>query len=510
MRLKIYICLAMVITFCSCSDSLIKFDKNGQNADTYMEYASQAESAVTAVYDPLSYCGLYNFSFIVLGEAPTDNIYNPWGDGGFGPDLVSIHFFNWDNTNQYFGSRWNACYKGIARANYVLDNINKPKDISDKEKTQFEGEALFLRALYYYHLVSGFGDIPLSTTVLTPAQSNTIHKSPASEVWKQIDADLVKAASLLPVKFDKKEVGHATKGAAYGLLSRVRLWTKDFKGAAEAAAEVEKLGYSLVSAENFIHMFDGKMQNSSESVFEVQFTGGHGRYWNRERAETSVLQHLWPRISWGQYLRPRKTWKENGDIEYNILDIFEKNDIRREGSILIAGVDSIYYEEFKKKSVFPDYSLYSDFRADLSHKGALQTRKFLYHNPQNWRSGGANFSKGSAINIPVIRYAEVILNRAEALAMQGGKTQEAWNELKKIRDRAGLSMATISNSDNDALIAQIKKDRRIELLFEGHRWGDLKRWDELNTLVDAGMKFKKEFTNWPIPLNEISINPNLK
>jgi diketogulonate reductase-like aldo/keto reductase len=81
-----------------------------------------------------------------------------------------------------------------------------------------------------------------------------------------------------------------------------------------------------------------------------------------------------------------------------------------------------------------------------------------------WTKGGKYFDNGVSINIPVIRYAEVILNRAEALA-EDNKLTEAWTQLERIRDRAGLSMIGVSNSDKMALLMQIKNDRRIELLY---------------------------------------------
>lgn len=501
---KILLIALVAVLSWSCEDELDKVDMNGQNSETFMEYASQVKDAVTAVYDPLSYSGLYNWSFIVLGEAPTDNITNPWGDGRYGPDLVSIHMYNWDNTNQYFGNRWNACYKGIVRANYVLENLDRAEDLTTDLRNQYQGEALFLRALYHYNMVIGYGDIPLVTSVLSPEEANSISKTPANEVWAQIDADLVKAASLLPSSYSSDgDIGRATQGAALGILSRVRMWTKDWAGAVQAATQMESLGYNLVSTEDYLNMFNGMKQNSEESVFEVQFTGGFGAYWNAERAETSILQHIYPRVSWGQYFIPRKT------DNYNILDIFEDGDIRREASILIAGQDSIYYPKTESVSVFPDLDIYSDFRTDLQTDGALQTRKFLYHDPHYWRPGGGFFAVASSVNVPVMRYSEVILNKAEALAEQGNAA-EAWNELKKIRERAGLTMNGISNSDAGSLKEQIKKDRRIELLFEGHRWGDLKRWGELNNLTSAGLNYNSSHEFWPIPSNEISINPNLK
>ena len=124
-----------------------------------------------------------------------------------------------------------------------------------------------------------------------------------------------------------------------------------------------------------------------------------------------------------------------------------------------------------------------------------------------WTKGGKYFDNGVSVNIPVIRYAEVILNRAEALA-ETDKLAEAWSQLERIRTRAGLTMDGISNSDKTALLNQIKKDRRIELIFEGHRWGDLKRRSELSSLNSAGLNYSGQ-TDWPIPAQEKAINPNL-
>jgi len=503
MKKYIYLMLLLCgVILASCSDDYLEeFNKNGLNSDTFMELESQAVEATTAIYDPLNHKGLFKYGFLVTGEAPTDNVINDWGDGRTGPDVVAIYNYNWSDTNQFFLLRWNACYKGINRANYLLENLDKVTDFSLNKEEELKGQALFLRALYYFNLVSGFGDVPLVTTLLSSDESNNIMKSPEADVWAQMDLDLTLAASLLPESYPTSEVGRATKGAAYGLLSRVRIWTKDFKGAAEAAAEVEKLNYQLLAAEDYGKMFDGRMENSSESVFETQLVSGFGSYWHSENAETTELMSLFPRISWAQYIRPRKT------DTYDIVSHFEANDIRREATILISGQDQIFYVGANKMSVFPDLDIHSDFREDLKVPGAYQTRKFLPYDTNNWKKGGAYFNQGASINIPVIRYAEVILNRAEALAEQN-KLSEAWVELEKIRTRAGLSMVGVSDSDKEALLDQIKKDRRVELMFEGHRWGDLKRWGELGSLTAAGLSYSGQQT-WPIPSQEKSINPNL-
>ncbi len=503
---KIKYCLITMVAvlFFSCdSEELNLVNQNGLNSDTFMQSESQAIEAVTAAYDPLNHLGMFKLTFLTLGEIPTDNIINENGDGNFGPDMIKLNAYDWDGNNLYFRLRWNAAYKGIGRVNFVLDNLDKVTNFSTGKRDEIEGQALFLRALYYYNL-SGFGDIPLLTSVLAPAEVNSIEKMPEAQIWAQMEEDLTRAAQLLPATYPAEEIGRATRGAAYGLLSRVKLSTGDYVGAEDAANQVDNLNYELLEADDYVKMFDGRMENSSESVFEVQLISDRGNFWNDEKAETSLIMHIFPRISWAVYMIPRKT--DSYDV---VTAAFESGDIRREGSMLISGQDQIFYEEANTMSVFPDLNIHSDFRLDLQVPGAYQMRKFLPYDTVNWQRGGAFFNVGTAINIPVIRYSEVILNKAEALIMQG-KTQEAWNELEKIRARAGLDMTGISNNDQTALFDQIKKDRRVELMFEGHRWFDLKRWGDLSSALNAaGLNYGGQ-TAWNIPSQEIDVNPNLK
>ncbi len=501
MKKVLFILSAIPFLILSCQDDFVeKVDKNGLNSANFMQFETQAKEAVTSIYDPLTHYGMYNWGFMIFGDGPTDNIENDWGDGSWGPSIVNIHKFNWEGSNTFIVRRWNSCYKGIARANYVLANLDKVQDFSNESPEQFRGEALFLRALYYYNLVTAFGDVPLVISLLSPDEINNISKSPESEIWAQIEADLAEAASLLPASYSSEELGRATRGAAFGLLSRVRLWTKDYAGAESAATSVEGLGYSLVSSEDYVKMFDGRMENSSESIFETQLVSGLGGLWNAHATEQSILMHLYPRLAWGDYMHPRRT------DTYDIVDIFEVGDIRRAASILIPYEDQLFSPALGELRTFPDTETYDDFRSNVVNDEVYQMKKFISNDDRLW-SGPDGFRDGVAINIPVVRYAEVILNKAEALVEQN-KLPQAYAELEKIRTRAGLDMTGVSNSDQNALREQIKKDRRIELLFEGHRWGDLKRWDELSKISEAGLSYSGQ-VNYPIPSQELDVNPNL-
>ncbi len=500
MKKVLFILMTVPFLMTSCQEDFIeKVDKNGLNSDSFMQFESQAKEAVTSIYDPLTHYGMYNWGFMIFGDGPTDNIENDWGDGNWGPAIVNIHNFNWDGSNTFIVRRWNSSYKGISRANFVLANLDKVQNFSSESvRNQFEGEALFLRALYYYNLVSAYGDVPLITSLLSPDEINNISKTAESEVWAQIDADLAKASTLLPASYPAEEVGRATRGAAFGLLSRVRLWTKDYAGAESAANAVDGLGYSLVSSDDYVKMFDGRMENSSESLFETQLVAGLGGLWNAHATEQSILMHLYPRLAWGDYMHPRRKGT------YDIVDIFETGDIRREASILVPYEDQLFSPTLGEMRTFPDTETHDDFRSNVVNNEVYQMRKFISNDDNLW-GGPAGFREGVAINIPVVRYAEVILNKAEALVEQN-QLPQAESALNLIRVRANLP--TVSGLTQSALREQIKQDRRIELIFEGHRFGDLKRWGELSKIADAGLSYGGQ-VNFPIPTQEGDINPNL-
>jgi len=500
----IFSLIGMILSLVSCEDFLTKENKNGFDESTYMQFSSQAKEVVISIYDVLNYSGFGHWGFQVLGEAPSDNTVNDWGDGNWGPHVVNLYNYNWQGDNLFFVLRWNNAYKGIYRANYLLSKIDDVSDITPEDYNAYKGEALFLRAYFYYSLVIGFGDVPLITEILLPEMANSVTKNPEADIWDQIVTDLEDAAGLLPDSYDGGEnLGRATKGASWGMLSRVLLWTGDYAGAISAAGEVESLGYTLVEGAEYHRMFDGTMKNSSESVFESQQAGEFGSWFHKSRAEAAITMHCSPRVSWGRYLRPLNT--DNNPAGLDIRDIFEPGDMRRKGSMLVAFEDSLSYGG--TMGIFPDTLIYGDFRLDLKTPGAYNVRKYMPADPENWRKGSwTSFST----NIPLVRYSEVLINKAEA-QNELNSVGDAFTTIEAVRVRAGLDMSGISNSDQAAMRTLLENERRIEFLFEGHRWFDLKRWGKLNEVLPAaGLNYVDGLHQyWPIPSQEISLNPGL-
>jgi len=508
MKKIIYTIFLSLCVLTACSDDFVQIEnQNGISEDRFLETANQANQASVAMYHPISNHGLYRMGFLIFGDVTSDNIDNGgYGTGVLGNAINGLADYNWDGSNKFLVNRWNACYQGIARANYLIGKIDQVTDISEGLRNQYLGEAYFMRAFYYYHLVIGFDEVPLITkTITSSAEANTVTKSSVEDIYNQIIEDFKTASTLLPITpAVPEEFGRATKGAAFAFLSRVYLWTKDYQDAIDAAIEVEKLNkYALVSTGDYAKLFDGRLENSSESIMEAQFVSGYN-YWSEDQAETSQMQNMFPRVPWAQYWAVRKS------DTYNVLNSFEDDDVRRSASILVAFEDMIEYPDAGVTSLFPDPNILdswnSRFQDPISDKGNMQIRKYLPYNPSQW--GGAQAPwQYTQINVPIFRYSEIFLNKAEAY-IQMSDSENALKALEVVRARAGLTMDDVP-TDPTGVFEQIKNERRNELMFEGHRWFDLKRWGDLETvLTNAETKYNGQ-TKWPIPTQERDINPNL-
>jgi len=162
-------------------------------------------------------------------------------------------------------------YAGVNRANYILEFKDKT-DFAGKE--QILAEVTFLRAYYYFELVKWFGDVPLAVDKrILFGDQDVVERTPAAEVYNQIEADLVYAAENL--SYTAAETGRVTKGAALALLGKVRVYRGKFQEAVPVLEDVINNGpYELLA--DYSLLFENDHENSVESVFEVQYTDVEG------------------------------------------------------------------------------------------------------------------------------------------------------------------------------------------------------------------------------------------
>jgi starch-binding outer membrane protein, SusD/RagB family len=497
---KIYIKTFLIVTlvsllFTQCKKSLLTIEPTIPltSVDNYYQTETEAINGVNAAYTPLS--TIYNGAAWHLGDIMSDDGDLGGGGGGDGAETAELDNFNVTTFNPIIQIMWAQCYFGILRANLVIERVPLVPQMNDVIRKRSIGEGRFLRALFYFHLVRLYGDVPLYTNVITAEQSSTITRSPKADVYAQIIADLKIAETLLPNTYTGVDKGRASAGAAKGLLASVYLAIGDKPNAALKAKEVidnkATYGYDLYT--DYADNFKLENENGKESLFEVQYRSGGGTF-SIYGAGSPINTFYGPRA--------QNIVRESG-YGFNVptkdfVDQYEKTG---------AGYNTIIDKRRNRTIWIPGdtYGAYTQPANLIGSPLGFNTKKYFIpiDNPTGddgqWRS---------ALNVPIMRYAEVMLIYAEAAGAATGKT---YADL--VRARAGLAplSATLSALQyQDA----IYKERRLEMAFEMHRWYDLLRHPDPNyfiTVMTAAGKTNilAKHRYMPIPQSERDKNTNL-
>ena len=507
--LKYCIIATVMLSATSCKKSLDLDIENPNRVDesNFWKTGEHAMQGINAVYANFQKNGAPHSRWLPFYmDIRSDDGYStsPWNE------LRSVGGLNiTDYSFEVQRETWDHHWRGVFRANQVLAYVPNIQ-MEEALKSRILGEAKFLRAVYYYNLISIWGNIPL---ILQPSQpQDKPSQAPQEQVWAQIEKDLTEAATALPSSYTGNDLGRATKGAAYGYLGRAHMQQREWQQAADAMAWlVTGPGASLYSlVPNYQDNFKEETENNAESVFEVQF---------KQRPENGCDDC--PTSNYGTSRAPffappghgfndanMRRWvvheflKENAtggvrDPRLAITALYDSTDARG------PNFTSVYGATFASKNY------------DAGIRDRVWYRKYL--NDYKFTNGQFElFNSGN--NFRALRYADVLLMYAEALN-NTGRTGDAYQYVNRVRRRAnfadlpaGLSQAQFQ--------AQIEHERITELTGESVRWNDLARWgyfDDANKLAILRSR-DPEFNNFvlgrnkfmPIPQREIDINPNLK
>ncbi|MDP4202368.1 MAG: RagB/SusD family nutrient uptake outer membrane protein [Bacteroidota bacterium] len=492
MQIKKYISFALaalLLTACN-SDFLNKAPEDTINTSNFFQTEEDAISAVNGAYQPLQWPKLYNMRMWTTDIMAGNSIVGA-GGGSDGIETQDEANFVTTTDNQGVLDLWRGPWPGILRCNIILQKV-PAMTISETAKNKVLGQAYFLRAHYYFILVRFFGDVPLVLQPVNPGDDLRPVRTPKADVYKQIISDLTNAINLLPKREDYtgSDIGRASKGSAVGMLAKVYLTLGNWQQASDLCDQVKTLGYDLNA--NYADNFNPSTENSKESLFEIQYTSNAGYgFWSNENQSSWLSTFTGPRGSnmvaggWG--------WNQPTQ---EFMDAYETGDLRKDATVLYEGGPKFDGMDYQKSYSTTGYNL----------------RKFLVT-----KSVSASYDN-SPLNFPVLRYADILLMKAEALN-ELGKTTDAQlpasnanATLNKVRARAGLADVTgLSQAD---LRAKILHERRMELAFEGQRWFDLVRInngqygiDYLHSIGKSNMSSK--FLLLPVPQKERDANPNL-
>lgn len=494
--IKTSACL-LVIAFVSfqCKKSLLEIDQTipTRTVENYYQTETEALTAVIATYTPLQ--AMYNGAAWHIGDIMSDDCDLGGGGGGDGLETAALDNFTMDAFNPIVSLMWSQCYFGIYRANLVLEKIPLVPVMNEEIRNRSLAEAKFLRALYYFHLVRLYGDVPLYTNVISLADASTIARSPKQAVYDQIIADLKDAETVLPSSYPADDKGRATSGAAKALMANVYLWMGDKSNAATKALEVINSNqYSLW--ENYADNFKLQSENGKESVFEIQYRNGNQTFSDYGQGQ-KLNTFFGPRF---QYIVASGGYGWNVPT-LNFVQSYERSnpsdlntivDIRRASSMWMPGdtEDSLKYTQ-------PATLVGSPY--------GFNVRKYFV---PVYNTDGDVGGWSCALNVPFIRYSEVLLIYAEAAGKSTGKPY-----IDQVRARAGLAPLADALSDQLYLDA-VFNERRHEFAFEMHRWYDLLRYPDENYFVNVMRASGKtnvlpKHRYMPIPQSEIDKDPNL-
>lgn len=481
--------ISLTAIFCSCSDFLDKSPYEDPSAETNTDEAS-AIAMTNAAYQPMQRPKLYNMRMWAL-DIVAGNSEVGAGGGTDGIETIQLANFTTGADNGAAIDIWRGPNPGILYCNTVLQSVPN-MNISEAIKNRCIGEAKFLRANYYFILVRLFGDVPLSLFPTKPGDDLYPVRTSKTTIYNEvIIPDLIDAIKLLPAReeYNDNNKGRASKGAAAGTLAKVYLTLGEYQKSIEMCNLVEQLGYTLNADYSTCFGGEARNKNTPESLFEIQYYGlTKAGFWDDEN-----------QASWlSTYMGPRNSGWVGGGYGWNqptqeFVDQYEQGDLRKDKTILYEGCPPFDGKQYKSTMSSTGYNV----------------RKFLVP-----LSISPDYNTNSA-SIIVLRYADILLMKAEALN-ELGQTANAEEPLYEVRKRAGLTnRADIEGLTQDKMRAKIIHERRIELAFEGHRWFDMIRLNDgqyaLDFLHSIGkVNASRKHLLFPIPQKEIDANHNLK
>ena len=398
---------------------------------------------------------------------------------------------------------WSEAYTRIRRANVLLDEINRyaVSRYGEDWCNIRRAEVRLCRAFSYYRLIRVYGGIVLRTDISgadgglddgdNPAN---IHRARISEAesWNFVISELQWAAEHLPNAWNQSWEGRATKKTAYGLISRMALFAQRWQVAVDAAEKVKELGGALASDYAKVFQVAGGQDNSKEILFalyglEKTVTHNYDRF-NRPFGDRAIYEH----DVWGEHVPTAELadlyeFRDGTSFSWNTYsashsDPYSNREPRFHATIMFNNCD---WEGRKIQVYEGGTDAFVAFTQSASTNAHTCTGYYLRKYLQE---GYSNFVTDHSYQYDaVLRYAEVLLNKAEAYARLdfGQHRDRALGALNEVRNRVGLPSKTAADAPNlDAFMVLLRKERCVELAGEGFRYWDLRRWRLAESVIN--------------------------
>jgi hypothetical protein len=469
----------------SCSDKMEYKEFKYDDAEYMKVKFERAGGFITTIYSKLDY-DFGNYSGAMLSSATDESIYSQSGNA-----IESFYNGAWSPANAN-GSLWITCYEGISTANMFLDEFSNltfddyKLDVNYREEmhqyNNFKWEARFLRAYLYFLLVRQYGGVPLKTTDMNAEEANNLPRATADEVFKFIDDECVAIkdsiitdyADLGKMALSITETGRANNLAVLALRARAALYHASplfnpnndqelWRKAAQANMDVNSAcrNHHFTLSSDYAGLFKGRTNwSDSKALKEIIFA-------RRILSESRSFETY----NFPVGMSGAGAGGQGGNCPtQNLVEAYEDGDLRLAATVARNG------DSWPNANTQPLETFIGGVNG-LPNVNATPSGYYLkkYVDAETQISGnGANTSKHVWVTF---RLAEFYLNYAEALLNLNDRTGFATTPaqaINAVRKRAGLA----DLSDAEATLEAYKKERFVELAFEGHRFFDVRRWKE--------------------------------
>ena len=478
-----------VVAFFSCNDDFLERPPlDTLTNENFWQSEAHLISAANALYTAMNGKDVLNM-FESMGEtAPwaITTAFRTIGGGNYATDISQIN------------NIWVRAYYNIGRCNYFLNNYKRAVTVPDNIRERYAAEAYFFRAYDYWLLTSLFGNVPYITKELNVYSPDVYRGRDSREaIIDSITAELESTYQNLPAFIPpaSAQFGRISQGAALTLLSRIYLYNEKWDKAANAAKRAMGLGYQLYStgnpANDYRNLFNftgraSRVSANKETILAYVYNFDLGQ---DARSSHNLSRELWVPNDYSRFAPTKRMIEKWLTADGKIWDpatvntyeeVFENRDPRMKQSVLAPNTPWEGRKDGNPNNPNTSVFTYPKFSND---KDGCMTYSgyYLYKYVEPSKVGQVSQDDNDII---FFRYAEVLLNYVEARERAGGITQATLDStINLLRDRVGMVHLTLSNIPAGSdLRTEIRRERTVELFFEGHRYLDLIRWREAEVL----------------------------
>lgn len=419
---------------------------------------------------------------ILINEVTTDMGYVRIG--AVEREMKPFINFNWDASDGAFENQfWTPRYKAVRDANTVLENIENV-DMDPDKKQEFKAEARYLRAAQYVFMYRYFGVVPLRTTTDQSVQPQELPLPTEEEFRDFVESELLQAAENLPDPSNQPQIGRANKGYAYGVLTKFLMQTKQWAKVVDVTQKLMDLNYYELYPDYRAALFV-ENEGNKEMVVTWSYVNepGFGNLYQNGAFPPGFLEaDKIPEFTWTPAMA---NWPTQFSMRDDFYDSFDPDDDR-------------------KQAIIETYTKRNGQTVDLrTTPDNLRSLKYFDNNQVGNHSGSDH---------PYIRYADILLCRAEALNQLNGPTQESVDLVNQVRTRSIDDPYTLEEvGDKQSFDDIILKERGWEFFSEGKRREDLIRHGKfIEYAQDRGLDAQPYQVYFPYPQAEINANPALE